>query len=230
MQPLTPANENNDAGTGMTTPLSDKLRANPIIPLIQADTTESAVAVALALRAGGMPMVEVVQRTDASLQCLEAIAHDVPDLVVGAGTVLSAKQATECMNAGAQFIVSPGLDKGVVDAARARQLAVIPGIMTPTELQQAFNIGLRLVKFFPASTAGGIKALAALASVFRDVQFIPTGGISASNLSDYLSSPAVLACGGSWMTPEDAIASADFARVTALAAEALVIARNARGN
>jgi 2-dehydro-3-deoxyphosphogluconate aldolase/(4S)-4-hydroxy-2-oxoglutarate aldolase len=123
--------------------------------------------------------------------------------------------------------VSPGLDESVVSLTVARGLDAIPGVMTPTELQQAHNLGLRTVKFFPASTAGGVAALNALASAFREVRFIPTGGVSASNLAEYLSQPAVIACGGSWMTPRDAIATGDFARITALAAEALVIAKNA---
>jgi 2-dehydro-3-deoxyphosphogluconate aldolase/(4S)-4-hydroxy-2-oxoglutarate aldolase len=212
----------------MTKPLIDKLTVSPVIPLIQADDVASAVAIAEALESAGMPLVEVVQRTEQSLRCLEGIANALPDLIVGAGTVLSSKQAAACADAGARFIVSPGLDAGVVSLARDRGLDVIPGVMTPTELQHAHNLGLRTVKFFPASTAGGIAALTALASVFRDMQFIPTGGISAANLADYLSQPAVVACGGSWMTPRDAIESRDFSRVTALAAEALVIARNSR--
>jgi 2-dehydro-3-deoxyphosphogluconate aldolase/(4S)-4-hydroxy-2-oxoglutarate aldolase len=211
----------------MTTPLIDNLTACPVIPLIQADDAETAIAIAQALQNAGMPLVEVVQRTEQSLQCLEAVAHALPDLVVGAGTVLSSRQAVACIDAGARFIVSPGLDESVVSLTVARGLDAIPGVMTPTELQQAHNLGLRTVKFFPASTAGGVAALNALASAFREVRFIPTGGVSASNLAEYLSQPAVIACGGSWMTPRDAIATGDFARITALAAEALVIAKNA---
>lgn len=209
--------------------LEEKLRESPVIPLIQADDTDTGVAIAGALAAGGMPLVEVVQRTDASLRCLEAIARAFPALIVGAGTVLSREQAESCMDRGARFIVSPGLDDGVVAAAMARSIPVFPGIMTPSELQHAHNLGLRTVKFFPASTAGGVAALEALASVFRRTRFMPTGGISARNLCDYLAIDAVLACGGSWMTPKDAIASGDYARVTALATEALAIAASARG-
>jgi 2-dehydro-3-deoxyphosphogluconate aldolase/(4S)-4-hydroxy-2-oxoglutarate aldolase len=212
----------------MTAPLIETLNGSPVIPLIQADTTESAVAIARALSAAGIPLVEVVQRTDQSLACLEAIATAVPELIVGAGTVLSREQADACIDAGARFIVSPGLDAGVVGATQSRGLDVIPGVMTPSELQHAHNLGLRVVKFFPASTAGGIAALRALASVFRDARFIPTGGISAANLAGYLAEPAVIACGGSWMTPKDAVASGDFERITELATEALAIARNRR--
>jgi 2-dehydro-3-deoxyphosphogluconate aldolase/(4S)-4-hydroxy-2-oxoglutarate aldolase len=202
----------------------------PVIPLIQSESESAAVRIATALAAAGMPLVEVVQRTDASLDALTAIVAALPELVVGAGTVLSADQAEFCIERGARFIVSPGLDDGVVAASRAAGVEVFPGIMTPTELQRAHNLGLTTVKFFPASTAGGTAALNGLASVFRQMRFIPTGGISAANLPDYLALDAVLACGGSWMTPPDAIAAGDYDRVTALAREALAIAARARAD
>jgi len=211
----------------MTTPLFGHLTTCPVIPLIQADDAASAIAIAQALQAAGMPVVEVVQRTDQSLECLNAIAQAVPELLVGAGTVLSSEQAAACVDAGAKFIVSPGLDEAVVSVAADRGLDAIPGVMTPTELQHAHNLGLKTVKFFPASTAGGIAGLNALASVFRDMRFIPTGGISATNLAEYLTHPSVIACGGSWMTPRDTIAAQDFQRITELAAGALMLARNA---
>lgn len=201
-----------------------------VVPLIQAETSESALAIAGALQAAGMPLVEVVQRTDASLDCLSSIARQLPKLVTGAGTVLSAAQAEACIAAGARFLVSPGLDDEVVEVARRHDIDVFPGIMTPSELQHAHKLELEVVKFFPASTAGGVSALKALASVFRTMRFMPTGGISASNLAEYLSLPSVLACGGSWMTPAEAIAGGDFERVTQLAAEALAIAARAKGS
>jgi 2-dehydro-3-deoxyphosphogluconate aldolase/(4S)-4-hydroxy-2-oxoglutarate aldolase len=218
---------NKDEPTGTMTSLIETLHSNSVIPLIQAETAETAVAIAQALKEAGMPVVEVVQRTDRSLECLRAIAHQVEDLIVGAGTVLSTEQALACMDAGARFIVSPGLDQAIVEAVQSRQIDVVPGIMTPTELQHAHRLGLRLVKFFPASTAGGIPGLKALSSVFRDMRFVPTGGISAANLAEYLAQPAVIACGGSWMTPEQAIARGDFEQIAALARVALDIARNA---
>jgi 2-dehydro-3-deoxyphosphogluconate aldolase/(4S)-4-hydroxy-2-oxoglutarate aldolase len=210
--------------------LLDALQPKPVIPLIEADDAASGLAAARALGAAGIAVVEVVQRTDASLACLRAVAGALPDLVVGAGTVLSADQATACLDAGAQFVVSPGLDPDVVAATSARGCVAIPGVMTPTEVQLALKLGLDLVKFFPAATAGGVGALRALASVFRDIRFIPTGGISASNLPGYLALECVTACGGSWMTPKDAIASGDCARIGALAADALAIAASARGS
>jgi 2-dehydro-3-deoxyphosphogluconate aldolase/(4S)-4-hydroxy-2-oxoglutarate aldolase len=213
----------------MANSLSARLEQKPVIPLIRADDADVAIAIAQALAAAGMPLVEVVQRTEQSLVCLAAIAKSTPSVIVGAGTVLSADQAVACIDAGAKFIVSPGLDEGVVEAARSRDIDVFPGIMTPTELQRAHNLGLEAVKFFPAATAGGVPALLALAGIFPRVRFLPTGGISAANLADYLALPAVLACAGSWMTPRDAISKGDFGRMTALAREALEIAAKARG-
>lgn len=130
---------------------------------------------------------------------------------------------------GAQFIVSPGLDDGVVGVARERGMPVYPGIVTPGELQHAYNLGLEVVKFFPATIAGGIPALKALSSVFRTMRFMPTGGVSPGNLAEFLAVPTVLACGGSWLTPADAIASGDYDKITTLAEEALQIAAQARG-
>jgi 2-dehydro-3-deoxyphosphogluconate aldolase/(4S)-4-hydroxy-2-oxoglutarate aldolase len=184
----------------LTASLETRLRRHPVIPLIDAEDAATAVRIARALAAAGLTLVEVVQRNHASLACLNAIASELPELVTGAGTVLSAAQAEACLAHGARFIVSPGLDDSVVAAARALGVEVIPGIMTPTELQRAANLGLDVVKFFPAASAGGVATLAALASVFRSMRFIPTGGITAANLADYLALPAVLACAGSWMT------------------------------
>ena len=212
----------------MTNPIIELLEASPVVPLVQADDPAVAVETSRALHAGGLPVVEVVFRTDRALECLAAVASDVPDVVAGAGTVLSAEQAAAAFDAGAQFIVSPGLDDGVVAVAKERGAPVFPGIVTPSELQHAFNLGLDVVKFFPASIAGGVPALKALSSVFRTMRFMPTGGVSAGNLADFLAVPAVLACGGSWLTPKDAVASGDFEALTALAREAVGIAREAR--
>ena len=149
-------------------------------------------------------------------------------MIAGAGTVLSAKQAEAALANGAKFIVSPGLDDGVVAVAKEHSVPVYPGIMTPSELQHAFNLGLDTVKFFPASIAGGIPALKALSSVFRTMRFMPTGGVSPGNLADFLAVPAVLACGGSWLTPKDAIDAGNYQAITDLAAAALEIANKAR--
>ncbi len=212
----------------MSQSIVETLESSPVVPLVQADDPAVAVQTSRALHAGGLPVVEVVFRTDRALECLAAVAAEVPEVVAGAGTVLSAEQAAAALDAGAKFIVSPGLDDGVVGVANEREVPVFPGIVTPSELQHAFNLGLDVVKFFPASIAGGVPALKALASVFRTMRFMPTGGVSAGNLADFLAVPAVLACGGSWLTPADAIAAGDFDAVTTLAREALEIAIQAR--
>lgn len=208
---------------------TELLTNNPVVPLVQANDPKIAVKTSHALAAGGLQVVEVVFRTDAALECLQAVADEVPDMVAGAGTVLSAGQAEAALDNGAKFIVSPGLDDGVVGVARERDVPVFPGIMTPGEIQHAFNLGLNTVKFFPAGNAGGVPMVKALASVFRTMKFMPTGGISPKNLGEYLSVPAVLACGGSWLTPADQIAAGNYEAITALAAEAIEIARTARG-
>jgi 2-dehydro-3-deoxyphosphogluconate aldolase/(4S)-4-hydroxy-2-oxoglutarate aldolase len=209
--------------------ITELLSKNPVVPLVQSDDPAIAVETSRALAAGGLKVAEVVFRTDRALECLQAVADEVPEVIAGAGTVLSAEQANAALDHGAKFIVSPGLDDGVVAVAKERGVPVYPGIMTPSEIQHAFNLGLDTVKFFPASIAGGVPALKALASVFRTMKFMPTGGISPGNLADFLAVPAVLACGGSWLTPKDAIAAGDFDSITALAAEAVDIARKARG-
>jgi 2-dehydro-3-deoxyphosphogluconate aldolase/(4S)-4-hydroxy-2-oxoglutarate aldolase len=209
--------------------ISENLESAPVVPLVQADDPAVAVDVSRALAAGGLAVVEVVLRTDRALECLRAVADEQPDIIAGAGTVLSATQARQAIDSGARFVVSPGLDEGVVATCREAAIPVYPGIYTPSEIQRAYNLGLDVVKFFPASIAGGVPALKALSSVFRSMRFMPTGGIAAGNLAEYLAVPAVLACGGSWLTPADAVAAGDYDTITGLARAALAIAAQARG-
>lgn len=213
----------------MTNILHKTLAATPVVPLVSSDDPAIAVKTTRALVAGGLNVIEVVLRTDAAMDCLEAICKEVPEAITGAGTVLTGQQATEAVRRGATFIVSPGLTQSVVHAAEDAGVPLLAGIVTATELQNAYNYGLRTVKFFPAGLSGGPKMLKAFSSVFRDVQFMPTGGVSAANLPDYLAVPSVLACGGSWLTPADAIAAGDFNAITALAKEAVEIAKKVRG-
>ena len=211
----------------MARAITETLAETRVVPLVQSDDPKTAVRIAEALIEGGLSVLEVVLRTDEALHCLDAIVAEFPDVHVGAGTVLSAEQAKEVIARGASFVVSPGLDDPSVHVAQAENIPIFPGIATPTELQHAWNLDLRVVKFFPAGQFGGTGTLKALASVFRDVQFMPTGGVSAKNLRDYLAVPAVLACGGSWLTPSDAVASGNFERITELAAEAVALAGDA---
>lgn len=208
------------------TELLKSLKAKRVVPLVQSDDAKTALKISEALLKGGLDVLEVVLRTDAALDCLEAIAKEFPHAHVGAGTVLSAEQSREVIRRGASFIVSPGLDSASVKVANEAGIPILPGVSTATELQQAWNMGLRTVKIFPASLVGGPPMVKALSSVFRDVQFMPTGGVSTANLKDYLAVPAVLACGGSWLTPKDAIDAGDFAAITKLAKDAIAIANS----
>ena len=209
--------------------MKSMLEKTPVVPVVVIENANRAVRVAQALVDGGLPIIEVTMRTAAAADAIAAIAAEVPGAHVGAGTVLSSEHAKTIVAAGARFIVSPGLHESVVSTARDLSVPIIPGVATATEAQQAWNMGLRILKFFPAGQAGGPAMIKALASVFRDVVFMPTGGVSTGNLRDYLQMPAVVACGGSWLTPAKAIADGDYDQITALASEALAIAKEVRG-
>ena len=212
----------------MSDKLISTLRAAPVVPLVQSDDPQTALKISEALIAGGLNVLEVVLRTDAALDCLEAIVKAFPNAHVGAGTVVTPDQAREVIRRGAAFVVSPGLDAEIVQICQEANIPVLPGVVTATELTAGYNLGLRTMKFFPAGLAGGPKMLKAFASVFRDVNFMPTGGVNAANLNEFLAIPAVLACGGTWLTPKAAIESGDFDAITKLAKEALSIAAQAR--
>lgn len=205
--------------------LNIRLTAAPIVPLIEASDPDVAIATAKALHAGGLSVVELVLRTDAALECLSAIVASTSDIIVGAGTVLTVEQAKAVESRGAQFVVSPGLVDDVAKFCIAAGLPFYGGTMTAGEVQRAYAMGLRTVKFFPAKLAGGVPMLKALSSVFRDMRFMPTGGVSADNLSEFLALPSVIACGGSWLAPKDLIAAGDYEAITQLAREAIEIAR-----
>ncbi|MFC1689724.1 bifunctional 4-hydroxy-2-oxoglutarate aldolase/2-dehydro-3-deoxy-phosphogluconate aldolase [Pseudomonadota bacterium] len=212
----------------MSDDILQRLTRAPVVPLVAPQDAESGIKTAQALVDGGLTVVEVVLRTPAAIECMGEIASAVPDAIIGAGTVLGADQAAAVIDSGAQFIVMPGLYEPVVRMAQEAGLPVYPGVSTATEAQNGWNMGLRTMKFFPASLAGGIPMLKALGSVFKGVNFMPTGGISASNLSEYLALPTVLACGGSWLTPQAAIDSGDYSQITKLAGQAVAIANETR--
>lgn len=208
--------------------LAEQLLRTPVVPLIAADNPVEAVHTTNALRDGGLSVIEVVMRSDMAQICMEEIVEQCDGVIVGAGTVLTVEQAQSVHASGAQFIVCPGLVDDVVRYCLDEQVPVYPGTMTAGEVQRAYALGLRDVKFFPASLAGGPAMLKAFSSVFRDMRFMPTGGISADNLSEYLALPQVLACGGSWLTPKSAIEAGDYAEITRLAREAVTIAQSSR--
>lgn len=208
--------------------LGTMLAAAPVVPLVGGNDPAVAVATAKALRDGGLKVIEVVMRSADAQRCMEAIIKEVDDVVVGAGTVLTLDQTKSVLDSGAQFVVCPGLVDNIVEHCLSNGVPIYPGTMTAGEVQRAYALGLRQVKFFPASLAGGVPMLKALGAVFREMRFMPTGGISTGNLGEYLALPHVLACGGSWLTPGDAIAAGDYAAITKLAREALAIASDTR--
>ena len=192
----------------------------PVIPVIVIHKLADAVPMAQALVDGGVRVLEITLRTPVALQCMEAIARAVPGAIIGAGTVRSIADAQAAKNAGCQFAVSPGYTREIGLACREMGLPLLPGTATGSEVMQANADGYFFLKFFPATAAGGIPKLKALAGPFTDVVFCPTGGISLETAPQFLALPNVKVCGGSWLTPADAVASQDWARITRLAREA----------
>ncbi len=208
--------------------LANRLAAAPVVPLIGENDAPRAVKTARALGEGGLSVIEVVMRSDDAQKGMEAILAETEGLIVGAGTVLTLDQAKSVVASGAEFIVSPGLVDEIALYCLDENIPFYPGTMTAGEVQRAYALGLREVKFFPASLAGGVPMLKAFSSVFREMRFMPTGGVSAANLADFLALPSVLACGGSWLTPGEAVANGDYAQITNHAREAVAIAQSAR--
>jgi 2-dehydro-3-deoxyphosphogluconate aldolase/(4S)-4-hydroxy-2-oxoglutarate aldolase len=195
----------------------------PVIPVIVLQHVEDAVPLAQALVDGGVRVLEVTMRTPVALRCIEAVARAVPQAIVGAGTVRSVPDAHAARAAGARFAVSPGYTDAVGAACRDIGLPLLPGVATASELMAAQAGGHDFVKFFPATAAGGIPMLKALAGPFPDVSFCPTGGLTLQNAPDFLALPQVKVCGGSWLTPPDALAARDWPRITRLAREAAAL-------
>ena len=196
----------------------------PVIPVIVLGDVAHAVPMARALVAGGIRMLEVTLRTAQALACMEAIARNVPEAVLGAGTVRSAADAKSAAAAGARFAVSPGYTSAVGQACRDLGLALLPGVATGSEIMLCQQDGLSELKFFPALQAGGVAMLKAWGGPFADIRFCPTGGITAQNAGEFLALPNVLCVGGSWLVPQDALLQGDWARITRLAAEARKLA------
>jgi 2-dehydro-3-deoxyphosphogluconate aldolase / (4S)-4-hydroxy-2-oxoglutarate aldolase len=194
------------------------MRDAPVIPVIVLNDVAHAVPLARALVAGGIRMLEVTLRTPAALQCIERIAKEVPEAVVGAGTVRSPQDVQAAARAGARFAVSPGFTLTVGQACKDAGLALLPGVATGSEIMMAQEAGYTQLKFFPAMQAGGPAMLKAWGGPFFDVQFCPTGGVSEGNAKEFLALTNVVCVGGSWLTPADALAAGDWARITALAA------------
>jgi 2-dehydro-3-deoxyphosphogluconate aldolase / (4S)-4-hydroxy-2-oxoglutarate aldolase len=203
----------------------DLVSHGPVIPVIVINRLADAVPMARALVDGGVRVLEVTLRTPIALQCMEVIARDVPEAILGAGTVRSAADAQAAKDAGCTFAVSPGYTASIGQACRAIGLPLLPGTATGSEVMQANADGYFFLKFFPAMQAGGIAMLKALGGPFTDVVFCPTGGITLASAPEFLALPNVKVCGGSWLTPSDAVAAQDWTRITQLAREASALRR-----
>lgn len=201
----------------------NRLKEYKLVPVVKIEDAEKALPLAQALREGGLPCMEVTFRTACAAQVIRSITSAFPDMLVGAGTVLTTGQAEEAVEAGAQFIVSPGLNPTVVRWCLEHGVPVLPGCSTPTDIETALDLGLNVVKFFPAESSGGIGKIKALSAPYSQVRFMPTGGINEKNLSAYLANPNVLACGGSWMVKEDLIRSDNFEEITRLCRRAVAL-------
>ena len=199
----------------------EKISAYGIVPVIKIDDVKNAVPLAKALCDGGLPVAEVTFRTAAAEEAIKQIKSAMPDMLVGAGTVLTTEQVDKAVNAGAEFIVSPGLNPKIVKYCVDKNIPITPGCTNPSDIEQAIECGLEVVKFFPAEAAGGIKMIKAMSAPYVNMKFMPTGGIDAKNLNDYLSFNKIIACGGSWMVSEALINNGEFDKITTLTREAV---------
>ncbi|TGO05708.1 bifunctional 4-hydroxy-2-oxoglutarate aldolase/2-dehydro-3-deoxy-phosphogluconate aldolase [Serinibacter arcticus] len=204
-----------------------QLAAATLVPVVVLHDAADADGLAGALVAGGLPVAEVTFRTPAAADSIRAMA-DRGDILVGAGTVLTPAQVDTAVAAGAQYVVSPGTSRAVIERCQEHGIAVLPGAVTATEIQAALELGLTTMKFFPAGTSGGAPAIVALSAPFGGVQFVPTGGVGPANLGDYLALPSVVAVGGSWMVPAATVAAHAFATITDLTTTAVELARSLR--
>jgi len=200
-----------------------------VVPVVVLDDAELAVPTAKALLKGGINAMEITFRTAAAKDSIAKVAAEVPEMIVGAGTVINVQQLHDAVDAGAKFIVSPGSDADVISEAAKLGVAMIPGVVTPSEIILGLKLGVKVFKFFPAESYGGLKTLKALSGPFPQIKFIPTGGISQSNAADYFNNPKVLAVGGSWMVSKDMINAGDFDGIAEKSAAATALYRQLRG-
>lgn len=204
----------------------DKIAETGIIPVVTVDSPEQGVQIMEALSEGGLLAAEVTFRTEAAAEAIRAMKAACPEALLGAGTVLTIRQVDQALAAGAAFIVSPGSTKEVIEYCVEKEVPIIPGCMTPSDIQLALSCGLEIVKFFPAEAAGGLKLLKAMSAPYPNVRFMPTGGISLQNVSEYLTFPRVICCGGSWIT--EAAKQGDYKKVAESAGEAVVLVQRIR--
>ncbi len=207
----------------------EQIQKMGIIPVVVIDDVKDAEPLAKALCDGRLPCAEVTFRTAAAEEAIRIMAEKFPDMLIGAGTVLTTEQVDRAVAAGAKFIVSPGTNPKVVKYCVEKNIPITPGTCTPSEVEQALEHGLEVVKFFPAEQAGGLKMIKAMAAPYVGVKFMPTGGISPDNVREYLAHDRIIACGGSWMVKADLIKAGDFDKITSLTKEAADIVKEVRG-
>ncbi len=212
-----------------TEEMTAQLRKLRLVPVIVIDDARSAPALGRALAEGGLPCAEVTFRTAGARDALARMASECPEVLAGAGTVLTPAQAKEARDAGAKFIVAPGFSPAVVDYCIENDIPVFPGVATPTEIEAALTRGLTVLKFFPAEPLGGVAYLKAMSAPYGDIEFMPTGGISLQNVGGYLAFSRVVACGGSWMAPSDWIGAGEFERITTEVRRAVAAVQPANG-
>jgi len=200
-----------------------------IVPVVVLDNADQAVPLAKALVAGGIPCMEITFRTAAGEECIRRVSAECPQVLIGAGTVLTTEQVDRAIDAGATFIVSPGLNPVVVEHCIKRGVPIVPGCATPSDMELAMHLGLEVVKFFPAEQAGGLPYIKAVAAPYTNLRFMPTGGINAENLPKYAAFDKIIACGGSWMVAKDLVNAGNFDEITRLSREAVAIVAGARG-
>jgi len=205
-----------------------RIRDIGIVPVIAISDVEKAVPLAKALIEGGIPCAEITFRTAEGEECIDRIAAELPDILVGAGTVLSIEQAHRARKSGAEFVVSPGFNPNVVNYCLENEIPIIPGCSTPSDMEAAMEFGLETVKFFPAEQAGGLSYIKACSAPYPNLNFMPTGGINAENIGSYVAFDKVIACGGSWMANKNLIESGNFEEITRLCKEAVKIVQEAR--
>lgn len=208
--------------------IEEKMHEVGIVPVVVIENVEDATPLAKALLDGGVCFMEITLRTECALEAIAKVAAEVPDMIVGAGTVLNKEQAQKAVEAGAKFIVSPGFSEDIVKWCLDNGISCCPGCVTPSEIMKALELGLKMVKFFPANVYGGIKALKALAAPFGGVKFLPTGGINADNMNEYVSADFVAAVGGSWICTKADIKAHEFAKITELSKQATDAIKSAR--
>ena len=209
--------------------LEERIYEMGIIPVVVIQDVKSAVPTAAALCEGGLACAEVTFRTEAAKEAICVMKAQYPDMLIGAGTVLTTQQVNEAVWAGAEFIVSPGFDEEIVDYCIASQIPVFPGCVTASEVAQAVKRGLKTVKFFPAEASGGIETIRALSAPYGDLRFMPTGGIGPDNVKSYLREPEILACGGSWMVKSSLIEQGEYNRMRELVKQAVAAVKEGRG-